>query len=248
MGESPALSEWGTPKRQVPAAGRWAQLRARLPVRGASPLDPPGAGSRETGRVGAPPNARILPQAGVHLALVGPRLPVAPVFFVHELVLVVLVYVHLPEPGRRHRVLRHLRSGAVAKASSWCCLCLSKPSQTGTRSLVPSLPSSALGRRRQPRLRRFRACALAPLLPPQVHTRLQPPTPPLLLPAGARARLGARWTQCAGADSPQEKVGRGHGGGGGRGRSMREGRKRRRGHRQKAIGRPSASRDPRGFP
>lgn len=77
----------------------------------------PGRGAGRDGE-GRPADARILPQAGVHLAFVGPGLPVAPVFLVHELVLVVLIHVHLPEPGRRHRVLRHPGSGPAARASS----------------------------------------------------------------------------------------------------------------------------------
>lgn len=52
------------------------------------------------------------------------------------------------------------------------CHYLGKRSPPGTRNLAPSLPSSALGRRRQPGLGRFWACALAALLPPQLHALL----------------------------------------------------------------------------
>lgn len=106
MGEPPALSEPGT-QRDGGARGS-SKPGARPGPAALTPCPQPGpvrgAGS---GGVGRPANRRILPQAGVHLALVGPGLPVAPVFLVHELVLVILIHVHLPEPGRRHRVLRH---------------------------------------------------------------------------------------------------------------------------------------------
>lgn len=176
-GRSPCPLGVGDPKE----TGAVRSSSAPAPREGPVILRPCRRGGPEgPGGLGRPANARILPQAGVHLALVGPGLSVAPVFLIHELVLVVLIHVHLPEPGRRHRILRHPGSGAVAKASSWCCLSLGEPSSAGTRSLVPSLPSSALGRRRQPGLGRFWACALAALLPPQVHTQLKPPTRSLL--------------------------------------------------------------------
>lgn len=194
--------------------GRGTQTQVRAASRRGSPAPvPPGgpappprsAGSQEKGGMGRSGKARILPQAGVHLALVGPDLPVAPVFLVHELVLVVLIHVHLPEPGGRHRVLRHPRSRAAAKASSSCGLYLGEPSRPGTRNLVPSLPSSALGRRRQPRLGRFWACALTTRLPPGVLAQIEPPTPPGSPPGSARE--GGSGTQCAGADALQRRGG-----------------------------------------
>lgn len=219
----------GEKRRALPSREGDPRHRCQPPAAGAAPRPcPPGgpgppprsAGSREKGGVGRPGRsgkARILPQAGVHLALVGPDLPVAPVFLVHELVLVVLIHVHLPEPGGRHRVLRHPRSRAAAKASSSCGLYLGEPSRPGTRSLVPSLPSSALGRRRQPRLGRFWACALTTRLPPGVLAQIEPPTPPGSPPGSARE--GGSGPQCAGADSLQRRggAGRSEGGGGGGG-------------------------------
>lgn len=212
MGESPALWEPVTPKETGWSRGHWEQLRARLPA-GARPPHPlPAAGPGRRARWGGgAANRRILPQAGVHLALVGPGLPVAPVFLVHELVLVVLIHVYLPEPGRRHRVLRHPRSGPAAKASPRCCLYLSKPNPAGTRRLPPSLPSSA--QRRRPAaparvvlgLRAGGASSFSGTRSPP--TLLHHPHGPL--PARERRREGARWTQCAGADSLQERGGAG---------------------------------------
>lgn len=131
----------GLATRQRPPPSR--QPTAGSPLRGApgttgshkaapaaaTPAYPAPASRRaRSARNSVPPGCgRILPQARVHLALIGPRLPVSSLLLIHELVLVVLVHIHPPKPGRRHRVLGH------------------------GRTRCPSLRAAALRRRPRPR-------------------------------------------------------------------------------------------------
>lgn len=215
MGEPPALSEPGT-QRDGGARGS-SEPGARPGPAALTPCPQPGpvrgAGSSGVGRQA---NRRILPQAGVHLALVGPGLPVAPVFLVHELVLVILIHVHLPEPGRRHRVLRHPDPDRWPRPPLGAASTLASPAQLNPQTgAFTSLFRSEASRAAAARVVLGLRAGRAPSSSGSRSSWASYAAPALL--QGERTREGARWTQCAGAASLQER------GGAGRMRRGREG-------------------------
>ena len=91
------------PGRGAPIRGPSGERHRLAPVSRPAPcrpvpVSPPATVSSPT--LLSPGAGRILPEARIHLALIGTSLPIASIFLIHELVLVVLVHVHPAEAGR----------------------------------------------------------------------------------------------------------------------------------------------------
>lgn len=182
---------------------------------GSLPSRPARSWVRKRGRVGGgvrwgakASELRILPQAGVHLALVGPGLPVAPVFLIHELVLVVLITSPPSGTGPTTPCSSTSPLGPAARPPLDAASPDLKPSPSWKRRLAPPLPSSAQRRSRQPRSRVVLGLRAGALLPSQARAFLDPLPPPRAPQPGAPGQART-CMQRACADSLRERGGAG---------------------------------------
>lgn len=125
---------------------------------------------------------------------------------------------HRRRPPRPRTCSHHIRprppsgSGPTTPCSSTSRIAmqlwppLRGASSSASLALSDSLPSSALGRRRQPLLARFWACALAGAASSSASSHPSAPAPPPR-PPGARVGQGARGTHGARAGPLQERGG-----------------------------------------